>query len=131
MSNPHPTLVVLIVEDELLVRSIMAEALQEEGFRVIEASNVAEALVALEAQPDISIVLTDVEMPPGARGYDLATVAHQRWPHIRFVVTSGRMWPNAHDMPATAVFLPKPWTSESLVDHVWEAVERAKVARRG
>ena len=123
--------VVLIVEDEPLVRSIVADALKEEGFRVIEAANVAEALVALEAQPDISVVLTDVEMPPGARGYDLATVAHQRWPHIRFVITSGRVWPNADDMPATAVFLPKPWTSESLVDHVWEAVERAKVARRG
>ena len=122
--------VVLIVQVEPLVRSIVADALKEQGFRVIEAANVAEALVALEAQPDISVVLTDVEMPPGARGYDLATVAHQRWPHIRFVVTSGRVWPNADDMPATAVFLPKPWTSESLVDHVWEAVERTKVARR-
>ncbi len=128
-SSPMPA--VLIVEDEPLVRSVMADALLEEGFTVLEASNTAEALLALEAQPDIAVVLTDVEMPPGARGFDLATEASKRWPHVRAVVTSGRTWPGPGDMPGSAVFLPKPWTSEILVQCVWEAVDRARVARQG
>ncbi len=123
--------VVLIVEDEPLVRSIMADALQEEGFTVLEAANAAEAALILETRPDITVVLTDVEMPPGARGFDLVTEASKRWPHVRAVVTSGRTWPGPGDMPGSAVFLPKPWTSEILVQCVWEAVDRARVARQG
>src|SRR4028119_1958584 len=127
MSDPAPMPLVLIVEDEPLVRGTMADALQEGGVRAIEASNVTEALLVLEDRPDISVVVTDVEMPPGARGYELASQAKEKWPHIRFIVTSGRVWPGPGDMPQTSVFLPKPWTSESLVEHVWEAVERAKI----
>jgi DNA-binding NtrC family response regulator len=129
MSDPTVLPVVLVVEDEPLVRSVMADALQEEGFTVIEASNAAEALLMLEARPDISVVLTDVEMPQGVRGSHLAMEVSKRWPTIRVVVTSGRTWPHANEMPDSAVFLPKPWTSELLVQYVWEAADRAQVAR--
>src|SRR3712207_12087 len=98
MSDPPPMPVVLIVEDEPLVRGIMADALQEEGFRTIQVGNIAEAILVLEARPDISVVLTDVEMPPGARGYELAKQAKEKWPYLRFVVTSGRVWPDLHDI---------------------------------
>ena len=129
MSDPTALPVVLVVEDELLVRSVMADALQEEGLTVVEATNAAEALLVLEARPDISVVLTDVEMPPGARGSHLAMEVSRRWPSIRVVVTSGRTWPQPHEMPDSAAFLPKPWTSELLVQYVWEAADRAQVAR--
>jgi DNA-binding NtrC family response regulator len=130
MSDPTALPVVLVVEDEPLVRSVMADALQEEGLTVVEATNAAEALLVLEARPDISVVLTDVEMPPGARGSHLAMEVSRRWPSIRVVVTSGRTWPQPHEMPDSAAFLPKPWTSELLVQYVWEAADRAQVARR-
>ncbi len=130
MSNPPVLPLVLIVEDEPLVRSVMADALQEEGLTVIETSNVAEALLVLEARPDISVVLTDVEMPPGVRGTHLAKEVSKRWPAIRVVVTSGRTWPHPQEIPDSAAFLPKPWTSELLVQYVWEAADRAQVARR-
>ena len=129
MRDPTPMPIVLIVEDEPLVRSVMVDALHEEGFRVIEASNVSEAVLALEDQPDIAVVLTDVEMPPGARGFDLVTEASKRWPHVRCVVTSGRTWPGPSDMPDTAAFLPKPWTSETLTQCVWEALDRVRVVQ--
>ncbi len=130
MSNPTPAPVVLVVEDEALVRSIMAEALQEEGFTVIEASNAEEATQVLEARSDICVVLTDAEMPPGRRGFELAKEVSQRWPDIRVVISSGRAWPGPGDMPETAVVLPKPWTSELLAEYVWEAVDRAHTARQ-
>ena len=121
---------VLVVEDEPLVRTTMAEILQEEGFRVIQVCNAAEATLVLEAHPDISVVLTDVEMPPGAPGHHLATEASRRWPNVRFVITSGRTWPDPQDMPDSAVFMPKPWTSELLAEFVWEAADRSQLARR-
>ena len=130
MSDPAALPVVLVVEDEPLVRSVMVDALQEEGFAIIETSNAAEALLALEARPDISVVLTDVEMPPGPRGSHLAMEIGKRWPSVRTVVTSGRNWPQPHEMPDNAAFLPKPWTSELLVQYVWEAADRARVAQR-
>ncbi len=129
MSNLTPTPVVLVVEDEALVRSIMADTLQEEGLTTIEACNAEEAIQVLEARSDICVVLTDAEMPPGRRGFELAKEVSQRWPNIRVVISSGRAWPGPGDMPETAVFLPKPWTSEILVQCVWEAVDRARIAR--
>src|SRR3712207_1460477 len=121
MCDPPLMPAVLVVDDEALVRTTMAEVLQEEGFRVFQACNAAEATLVLEARPDLSVVLTDVEMPPGAPGHHLAMEASRRWPHVRFVITSGRTWPDLNDMPETAVFLPKPSTSELLVEFVWEA----------
>jgi DNA-binding NtrC family response regulator len=130
MSDPPLMPAVLVVEDEALVRTTLAEVLQEEGFRVIQACNAAEAILVLEAHPDISVVLADVEMPPGAPGHHLATEASRRWPHVRFVITSGRTWPDPQDMPESAVFMPKPWTSELLVEFVWEAADRSQLVRR-
>ena len=130
MSNPPLMPAVLVVEDEALVRTTMAEVLQEEGFRVIQACNAAEAILVLEARPEISVVLADVEMPPGAPGHHLAIEASRRWPHVRCVITSGRTWPDPQDMPDSAVFMPKPWTSELLVEFVWEAADRSQLVRR-
>lgn len=129
MSTPTPAPVVLVVEDEPLVRTVMIDALQEEGFTIIEAGNAEEALQILEARSGISVVLTDAEMPPGRRGFELAKEVSQRWPSIRVVISSGRIWPGPGDMPDSTTFLPKPWTGELLVQYVWEAVDRAHAAR--
>ena len=129
MSDPPLMPAVLVVEDEALVRTTMAEVLQEEGFRVIQACNAAEALGVLEACPDISVVLTDVEMPPGPPGHHLAAEASRRWPHVRCVIISGRTRPDPQDMPDSTVFMPKPWTSALLVEFVWEAADRSRMAR--
>lgn len=123
--------IVLIVEDEEPVRRTMAETLTGEGFTVIQTTGVEEALRTLETAPNISVVVTGVEMPPGRKGSELATEAGQRWPSVRFVVTSAREWPDPGDMPASAIFLPRPWTSESFVQVVWEAMDRARLAQRG
>lgn len=131
MDGSAPMPVVLIVEDEDPVRSTMAEALEGEGFRVIQATDAEEALRTLETKPDIPVVVAGVEMPPGPKGSELATEADQRWPSVRFVITSAREWPDPGDMPESAIFLPRPWTSESLVQVVWEAVDRARLARGG
>ncbi|WP_245435332.1 response regulator [Microvirga calopogonii] len=123
-SQPEKPLV-LICEDEVLVRMLISDLLQDGGFKVIEAKNVAEALRVLEARPDIQVLFTDVEMPPGPNGYELAQQVCERWPYIQIIISSGRALPVAGDMPDCAVFLRKPWTAASLTQHVQEAADRA------
>src|SRR5690349_3150002 len=103
-SQPEKPLV-LIVEDEVLVRMLVSDVLQDSGFKVIEAKNVEEALRVLGARPDIQVLFTDVEMPPGPNGYELARQVRERWPYIEIVISSGRALPAPGDMPEGAVFL--------------------------
>ncbi len=85
--------VILIVEDEVLVRMLIADVLQDAGYRIIEAANADEALRVLQARPDVHVVVTDVEMPPGPTGYDLAAQVRERWPYVQVLVSSGRVFP--------------------------------------
>jgi two-component system, response regulator PdtaR len=114
IDTDKPT-VVLLVEDEALVRMVGADILEEAGFRVIEAVNANEALAMLEARTDVQALVTDVEMPGGLDGFTLARLVHKAWPHIRIVVASGRASPAEGVMPPRAFFLPKPYKPDALV----------------
>ncbi len=108
--------IVLLVEDEALVRMMAADVLREEGgFKVVEVVNADEALTVLEATADIRALVTDVEMPGSLNGFTLARVVKQAWPHIGIVVTSGRMAPGPKDLPLGALFIPKPYRPADLV----------------
>jgi len=108
--------VVLLVEDEALVRMMAADVLREEGgFKVIEVVNADEALTVLEATADIQALVTDVEMPGSLDGFTLARVVKQAWPHTGIVVTSGRMAPGPKVLPSGALFIAKPYRPADLV----------------
>jgi CheY-like chemotaxis protein len=121
--------VVLLVDDEPLVRLVIAESLTEAGWRVIEAVDATEALAVLESGLRVDVVLSDVDMPPGPDGYALAGRIRERWPRVEVLLTSGRRWPRDGDLPAGVVFLPKPCPSEILIHHVAAAADRAHAAR--
>jgi CheY-like chemotaxis protein len=114
-----------VAEDEVLVRILISDVLQDEGFKVLEAADAREAMRVLEARPDVHVVVTDVEMPPGPSGIELAQQVRERWPYIQVLVTSGRVFPT--QLPEETVFVPKPWTAESLARLVREAVGRPVV----
>jgi two-component system, response regulator PdtaR len=122
--EPSEAVVVLIVEDEPLVRMLGNDVLTEAGFRVIEAVNATEALVLLEARPDIMVVVSDVELK-GENGFELARTVRQRWPRVGVILSSGRASPAPGDMPSNAVFLPKPYPLSALVKQVKLMAERA------
>jgi CheY-like chemotaxis protein len=121
--------VVLLVEDEPLVRLVAADTLVEADFRVIEASNAAEALTILHAGVEVDVLLSDVEMPPDINGYELARRVSEHWPTIGILITSGREWPQKEDLPPGAAFLAKPCPSEILVSYVRSAAEWSQAAR--
>jgi CheY-like chemotaxis protein len=113
--------VVLLVEDEALIRMSAADTLDDAGYRVVEAVHADEALLLLQARPDIQVLVTDVDMKGGSiDGFALARQVHERWPWVAIIVMSGRMMPGPGDLPEKAEFITKPYRSSALV----EAVER-------
>ncbi len=110
MSKP----VVLVVEDEPIIRMNAVAMIEDSGFDVIEATNADEAIFRLETRPDISIVFTDIEMPGSMDGLKLAHAIRNRWPPVVLIIASGRITPRVEDMPTETVFLRKPY-NEAMV----------------
>ncbi len=110
-----PRRTVLVVEDEVLVRMMLADVLDEAGFRVIEAANADEALRVMSAIPDVSAVVTDVEMPGGSlNGFELARRIRAEW-NIGVLIASGRQAPRPGELPEGSHFVAKPVYPETLV----------------
>ncbi|EIM29891.1 response regulator [Microvirga lotononidis] len=107
---------ILVVEDEVLVRMTLVDVLEDAGFRVIEAAHADEALTVLKAGSDIQGVVTDVEMPRGSiNGFELARKVRADWQEIGVLIASGRAAPKAGDLPDGALFIGKPVHPETLV----------------
>ena len=116
MSQSKPRMVVLVVEDETLVRMFIADFLDEDGFKVFEAVNADEALTVLQARPDIQAVVTDIEMPAGSmNGLKLAQTIQERWPGIGVIITSGRERPGPDDLSDRVAFLAKPYLPDTVI----------------
>jgi CheY-like chemotaxis protein len=101
--------VVLVVEDEALLRANAVGMVEDAGFDVIEAGNADEAIAILEMRPDIHVVFTDIQMPGAMDGLKLARFVRCRWPPIKIIATSGQIVLREGDLPAGGVFLPKPY----------------------
>jgi CheY-like chemotaxis protein len=112
--------VILIVDDEPLIRIQIREILEKEGFAVKEAANVHQALQLLD-EDGISAVLTDIEMPGGLNGLDLARMVRAMWPAMPLIVTSGHFLPRPHELPPHTPLLTKPFSPERLVSTVRSA----------
>ena len=112
---PIPTVVVLVVEDDDLVRLMVVDLLQDEGFAVIDAATADAAWAILEARDDIAILFTDIEMPGSMNGLNLANRVAAHWPQIRLVITSGRVRLPSQAVPDQGTFVPKPYQSRHLL----------------
>lgn len=102
---------VLVVEDEILIRVLIADELRAEGFSVVEAATADEALSYFQAGVQVDLVLSDVELPGGQNGVDLIKRLRAEAPNLLTVLTSGHP-PRVHDADA---FLPKPYDVREVV----------------
>jgi CheY-like chemotaxis protein len=80
--------IVLAVEDNAGMRRIVVRQLTELGYRALEAEDARAALGVMERQP-VAVLFSDVVLPGGMSGYELARIASSRWPAIKIVLTSG------------------------------------------
>ena len=91
-NGPRDPPVVLVVDDEPLVRMTATDELEEAGFQVLEAANADVALAVLEARSNkLQVLFTNVTIPGSMDDRALAEQVHRRWPHIRLLISSGRI----------------------------------------
>src|SRR3954470_1387933 len=115
---PKEPVVVLVVEDEPIVRALAADMLEDAGFEVVEAPTADYAATVLETRPDVRVVFTDVHMPGRMNGYDLARLIDDHHHRIGIVVTSGKAGPQPGELSPKASFLfnrtgPRRWCERS------------------
>jgi CheY-like chemotaxis protein len=113
--------VILVVEDELLIRMNAVEMI-EEAFEVVEAGNADEAIVILEGRLDVAVVFTDIQMPGTMDGLKLAAVVRLRWPPIKIVATSGQVKIGVGDLPQGSRFLQKPYSPAEIMKTLRELI---------
>jgi CheY-like chemotaxis protein len=107
--------VVLIVEDEPLVRMLAGEIVEEAGFVALEAADADEAVALLESRPDISLLFTDINMPGSMDGLKLAHAVRDRWPPVKILLVSGQVAPWRADLPPNSRFIGKPYRAAVMV----------------
>jgi CheY-like chemotaxis protein len=113
---------VLVVEDQLLLRMDIVDELEVADFRVVEAANATAAIDLLVANKAISVMFTDVDMPGGIDGLELAALVRGRWPPVVIIVTSGLHNVDVSRLPARARFLSKPYDPAVVVNSIREMV---------
>jgi CheY-like chemotaxis protein len=104
--------VVLIVEDEFLIRMGAISLVEDLGYEYFEASNADEAIVMLDEE--ITIVFTDIQMAGSIDGLQLAEYARKRWPPLNFIIVSGNCVVSEGDIPSGAHFFRKPYNDNAV-----------------
>jgi len=106
---------ILVVEDDARVRRVAVARLEDEGYRVIEAGNGAQALAALAEHPEIELLFTDIVMPGGMLGDELAKEARALRPDLKVLFTSGYAEPGLAGRELDeGSWLKKPYTAREL-----------------
>jgi two-component system, response regulator PdtaR len=111
--------VVLVAEDNPLIRMGAVELVRSVGYEALQAPGVDEAVRVLEARSDIDLVFTDVQMPGTMDGIELGHLILERWPLIKLIVTSGMLIPEEGDEPASrlprgSLFFAKPYNDQAI-----------------
>src|SRR4051812_15679945 len=107
--------VILVVEDEFLIRMRAVAIIEDAGFEVVEAADADEAILILESRQDIRVMFTDIRMPGTMDGLKLAHAVKGRWPPVHIIATSAYHAGLKDELPAGSVFLPKPYTEHNII----------------
>ena len=119
--------VVLLVEDEQLLRMDAVEMISSAGFDVVEAANADDAIEILEVRRDIVVVFTDIQMPGSMDGLKLARAVRGRWPPIKIVATSRLVDVGEKDLPEGGRFLAKPYSPDELAGVLHDLIDARQI----
>lgn len=117
--------IVLIVEDEPVFLSILAEYLDEEGYQVLQASSASEAFNILASKPKLDLLITDFRLPDGVSGVMIAEPALKLRPELRIIYMSGHpaeIFDSGTPTLAVAPILAKPFSLDALKAQIERAV---------
>jgi len=121
---------ILLVEDDATVLALTQDVLCGLGYRVVTATNAQEALVALQADPDLDLLFTDVVMPGGVSGLSLARTARELRPQLRVLLTSGFVGESRIVDGREFPLLDKPYETANLAATLRKLLDRPEHPRR-
>lgn len=113
--NTKSTPVVLVVEDDWLLRLVAVEIVEDAGLVAVEAANADEAIAILERRLDIALIFTDVDMPGSMDGLKLAHAVRHRWPPIKIIIVSGKTHLTDNELPSDTRFFSKPYSVPGMI----------------
>lgn len=111
----EPRKVILVVEDEPILRMMAVDLVENAGFEPVEATDATQAIEILERRMDIRVVFSDIDKPRGLDGMKLAALIRKRWPPIEFILTSDKLAPRPEELPERGVFLSKPYRVDEVI----------------
>ena len=124
---------VLVVEDEVLIRLVIAQYLRDCGYRVIEAAHADEALLVLrKSEIEIDVVFTDVEMPGSMDGFALSQWVRSNRPGTDVILAGsvGRAVQAASDLCDQQNNVPKPYDPQNVHDRIRRLLASRRPAKR-
>lgn len=124
---PASRRVVLVIEDEPLLRLDALHIIETAGYATLQASSAAEAVAFLEQRDDIKAVFSDIQIMGEPDGLRLAHIVRERWPPTGLVLTSGWSTPTPDQMPVSCLFLPKPYTPQALIRALETVIPESRV----
>lgn len=117
MNLPEPFFDVVVLEDDDLVRDVLTDIIEAEGFAVRPATTADAALAQLASSAGCSLLLTDIDLGPGPTGFDAARLAQQQHPGLPVIYLTGRpSHGNGREFGPRERFLKKPFRTRELVE---------------
>jgi len=107
--------VVLVVEDEMMLRMRAVNMVEDAGYAPVEALDTGEAVAILESRCDIALMCTDIQLPGSMDGQGLAHTVHKRWLAIKIILASGPLNPASIDLPPCSRFFGKPLQAWQII----------------
>jgi CheY-like chemotaxis protein len=117
--------VVLVVEDEMLLRMRAVDMVEDAGYTSVEAIDADQAVAILESRSDIALVFTDIQMPGSIDGLGLARSVHKRWPPIKIILVSGQLKLSTSDIPPNSRFFGKPLQASQMIAEMRDMIGKA------
>src|ERR1700730_13132497 len=115
LAYPVVPAVVLVVEDEMLLRMRAVDIVEDAGYTPVEAVDADEAVAILESRSDIALLFTDIQMPGSMDGLGLAHSVRDRGPPTKIILVSGQVKPINSDIPAESCFFGKPLEDKAMI----------------
>ena len=117
--------VILVVEDEMLLRMRAIEMVEDAGYTSVEAVDADQAVAILESRSDIALLFTDIQMPGAMDGLALAHSVHKRWPPIKIILVSGQLQLSSGDIPPDSRFFGKPLKASEMIAEMQDMIGHA------
>jgi DNA-binding NtrC family response regulator len=118
LDHMHLPAVVLVVEDEMLLRMRAVDMVEDAGYVPVEAVDADEALAILQSRSDIALLFSDIQMPGSMSGLQLALAVHERWPGIKIILASGQLKLSKSEIPENSRFFGKPLDSSEMIAEI-------------